>query len=382
MAIPNQALFEAPASHETHYSNPYSNPEMESEWETPEATHYSNPYSNPEMESEWETPEATHYSNPYSNPEMESEWETPEATHYSNPYSNPEVESEWETPEATHYSNPYSNPEMEDEGEYFFKKAFRSIGRGIKAVAKVAAPLAKRFAPLLAGKLAALIPGIGPIAGPLAAKLTSALVKEGEIESVQMEAEFFGVNEAEAEVAQTETAHEAALTEFLAAQAAEATTEAEAEAAMGASLPITITIMGGRRALRRVMPILTQANSQLVKTLAQQGPVGRQLLRTVPAIQRQTVATLKAAARSGRPISGALAVRAMAAASRRVLGNPQRVQQTMVRNAVLRQRTAPPNPRRAAAGIGMNVHCPTCATRVAPTSRMVRPRTVAPRMVR
>jgi hypothetical protein len=420
MAIPNQSLFEAPAAHETHYSNPYSNPEFEDEWEaTHEATHYSNPYSNPEMESEWETPEATHYSNPYSNPEFENEWEatheathhsnpysnpemeseweaTHEATHYSNPYSNPEMENEWETPEATHYSNPYSNPEMEsewetheampysnpysnpeweDEGEYFFKKAFRSIGRGIKAVAKAAAPLAKRFAPILAGKLASLIPGVGLIAGPLAAKLTSALVQEGEMESVQMEAEFFGTNEAEAEVSHTETAHEAALTEFLAAQAAEATTEAEAEAALGASLPITITIMGGRRALRRVMPILNQANSQLVKNLAQQGPVGRQLLRTVPAIQRQTVATLKAAARSGRPINGPLAVRAMVAATRRVLGNPQRVQRTMVRNAVLRQRTAPPNPRRAAAGVGMNGRCPACASRVAP-------RMVSPRMVR
>jgi hypothetical protein len=410
MALPNQALFEAPASHETHYNNPYSTPEMESEWETHEATHYSNPYSNPEMESEWETHEATHYSNPYSNPEMESEWETHEATHYSNPYSNPEMESEWETHEATHYSNPYSNPEMEsewetheashysnpysnpemesewetheampysnpysnpegeDEGEYFFKKAFRRFK-------KLAAPFAKRLAPMLMGKLASLIPGVGLIAGPLASKLTSALVQEGEMESVQMEAEFFGTNEAEAEVAQTETAHEAALTEFLAAQAAEATTEAEAAATMGASLPITITIMGGRRALRRVMPILTQANSQLVKNLAQQGPVGRQLLRTVPAIQRQTVATLKAAARSGRPITGPLAVRAMVAATRRVLGNPQRVQRTMVRNAVLRQRTAPPNPRRAAAGVGMNGRCPTCASRVAP-------RMVSPRMVR
>lgn len=284
---------------------------------------------------------------------------------FSNPYSNPEMESEWEAHEATHYSNPYSNPEMENEGEYFFKKAFRTLGRGIKSVAKVAAPLAKRFAPILAGKLAALIPGVGPIAGPLASKLTSALLKEGEMESMQMEAEFFGANEAEAEVAQTETAYEAALTEFLAAQAAEATTEAEAEAAMGAALPITVAIMGGRRALRSIMPILTQANSQLVKNLAQQGSVGRQLLRTVPAIQRQTVATLKAVARSGQPINGSVAVRAMADASRRVLSNPQRVQRTIVRNAVLRQRTAPPSPRRRVAAGMSNGRCPACASRMA-----------------
>jgi hypothetical protein len=317
MAIPNQSLFEAPAAHETHYSNPYSNPEFEDEWE------------------------ATH-----------------EATHYSNPYSNPEMESEWETPEATHYSNPYSNPEFEDEGEYFFGGLKRFALRRLK-----------KLAPMLAGKLAGMIPGVGLIAGPLAAKLTGALVKEGEMETMQMEAEFFGTNEAEAEVANTETAHEAALTEFLAAQAAEATTEAEAEAAIAATLPLTITIMGGRRALRHVMPVMAQATGRLTRLMRQQGPTGQQVLRTIPTIQRQTAATLKAIARSGQPINSATAVKAMANATNRVLSNPQRVQQAIVRNAVLRQRTAPPNPRRAAAGVGMSNRCPACASRV---PRMVR----------
>jgi hypothetical protein len=201
-----------------------------------------------------------------------------------------------------------------------------------------------------------MIPGVGVVAGPLAAKLTSQLVKEGEMEAVQMEAEFFGTNEAEAEVANTETAHEAALTEFLAAQAAEATTEAEAEAAIAATLPITITIMGGRRGLRPVMPVMAQATGRMTRMMRRQGPAGQQLLRTIPTIQRQTAATLKAIARSGQPINSATAVKAMASSTRRVLSNPQRVQRAIVRNAVLRQRTAPPNPRRAAARA-----CPTCA---------------------
>jgi beta-phosphoglucomutase-like phosphatase (HAD superfamily) len=380
MATQQQAMFEAPVSQEAQYSNPYFNPEFEDEWEIHAAheaqeAQYSNPYSNPEFEDEWETQEAQ-YSNPYSNPEFEDEWETQE-TQYSNPYANPEFEDEWETQE-TQYSNPYANPEFEretqeaqygnpyanpeNEGEYFFKKAFRSLGRGLKAGLKIVAPLAKRLAPIVAGKLTALIPGIGPIAGPLAAKLTSSLVKEGEMEAVQMEAEFFGTNEMEAEVAQTETAHEAALTEFLAAQAAEASTEAEAEAAIGASLPITISIMGGRQALRSVTPILSQANSILAQTLSRQGRPGRELLRTVPSIQRRAIATLKAAARSGRPINGATAVKAMASSARRVLGNPRTVQQAVVRNTVLRQRTAPPNPRRMEAQMGANGRrCPVCS---------------------
>jgi hypothetical protein len=392
MATQYQAMFEAPPSHEAshfnnsysnpefedewenhenheaHYSNPYSNPEFEDEWEAShEASHYSNPYSNPEFEDEWEAShEASHYSNPYSNPEFEDEWEAShEASHYSNPYSNPEFENEWETShEASHYSNSYSNPysNPEDEGEYFFKKAFRSIGRGLKAVVKAAAPLAKRFAPILAGKLATMIPGIGVVAGPLAAKLTSQLLKEGEMEAMQMEAEFFGTNESEAEVANHETAHEAALTEFLAAQAAEASTEAEAEAAIAATLPITISIMGGRRALRPVMPVMAQATGRMTKLLRQEGPAGQQLLRTVPTIQRQAIATLKAAARSGQPINSATAVKALASATNRVLGNPQRVQRAIVRNAVLRQRTAPPSPRRNS-GNRATSNCPVCARR-------------------
>jgi hypothetical protein len=176
------------------------------------------------------------------------------------------------------------------------------------------------------------------------------------MEAVQMEAEFFGTNEAEAEVANTEIAHEAALTEFLAAQAAEATTEAEAEAFSAATLPITITIAGGRQALRPVMPVLAQATGRLTRLMRQQGPAGQQLLRTIPTIQRQTAATLKAVARSGQPINSATAIKAMASATNRVLSNPQRVEKAIVRNAVLRQRTAPPNTRRT-----MAHPCPTCS---------------------
>jgi hypothetical protein len=382
------AIFEAPVAQAAHYSNPYSNPEFENEWESTPAAHYSQPYSNPEWETsqetqysqysnpysnpefeaspvaahysnqEWETSPAAHYGQPYSNPEFEDEWEASYEHQYSNPYSNPEFEDEWETSYEHQYNQPYSNPE--DEGEYFFKKAFRSIGRGLKAVVKVAAPLAKRFAPILAGKLAAMIPGVGLLAAPLAAKLTRQLLQEGEMEAMQMEAEFFGTNEAEAEVANHELAHEAALTEFLAAQAAEATTEAESEAAIAATLPITIRIMGGQRALRSVTPVLAQTTGRMTQLLRQQGPAGKQLLRTVPTIQRQAIATLKAAARSGQPINSATAVRALASATNRVLGTPQRVQKAIVRNAVLRQRTAPPTQRRMSTP---NAHsCPTCAT--------------------
>ncbi len=363
------ALFETPVAHAANYhQNPYSTPEFEDEWATPEA----NPYGTPEYENEWEMQEANHYNNPYSSPEME--WETPGANPYSspemewempgaNPYGSPEgnPEYEWEMSGANHYNNPYGSPEMEWEmpgvnpygsSEYEYEAEFwKKIGSGLKKLVKAAAPLAKRFAPMIAGKLASMIPGVGVLAGPLAAKLTSQLVSEGEMEAEQMEAEFFGMNEAVAEVANTEMAHEAALAEFLATQAAEATNEAEAEAAIGASLPITIKTMGGSKALRSVTPILSQANAAVAGTLVKQGPVGKQLLRIMPTIHRRAIGMLKASVRKGQPITGAMAIKAMAAASHQVLGNPQKVQQAMVRNVALRQRTAPPSPRRAPVGM-------------------------------
>jgi hypothetical protein len=351
MATQYEALFEAPASHEAQpYSNPYSNPEFENEWET------SNAY-NPEFENEWETSNAYNpeFENEWEtnayNPEFENEWETnaynPEFENEweTNAYGNPELQNEWET-------TAYTNQELSQEGEYFFKRAFRSIGRGIKAAAK-------KLAPIAVGALGSMIPGAGAIVGPLAGKLTAALVKEAEMEVAQMEASFFGTNEAEAEVANTEVAYEAALTEFLAAQAAESTMEGEAEAAIAATLPITISIMGGKRALRPVMPVMAQATGRLTKIMRQQGSDGKQLLRTIPTIQRQTVATLKAAARSGQPINSATAIKAMATATNKVLNNPQTVQKALVRNAVLRQRTAPPNPRRVASRAA--TQCPNCA---------------------
>jgi hypothetical protein len=78
-----------------------------------------------QYEALFEAP-ASHEASHYSNPEFENEWET-------NHYSNSELENEWET-------NHYSNSESAQEGEFFFKKAFRSIGRGIKSAAKVLGP--------------------------------------------------------------------------------------------------------------------------------------------------------------------------------------------------------------------------------------------------
>jgi hypothetical protein len=65
------------------------------------------------------------------------------------------------------------------------------------------------------------------------------------------------------------------------------------------------------------------------------------LLRTVPAIQRQAVAALRAADRRGQRVTGPMAVGALAAASRRLLSNPRRVTIVVNRNAALGRRRMP-----------------------------------------
>jgi hypothetical protein len=290
-------------------------------------------YSSLEMEDEWGQ-EATNYSNL----ELENEWEMQESTHYANPYSNSEFEGEWEAQEALHLSNPEMASEWE-EGEYFFK----NVLRGIRKVAKVAAPLAKRFAPIVAKTLVGAIPGAGAVAGPLAGKLVSSLLREGEMEAVQMEAQFFGNNEAEAEVSQSEAAYEAALTEVLAAEASHSQSESEAEALIGAAVPGAVKSMGGQRSLRHIIPTLVQANARLVKLLHRRGSAGRQLLRLLPTIMRRTIASLRAAQRAGRPVNSALAGRLMAGQAMRVLGSSNILTKAMIRNAIIRQRTVAPS---------------------------------------
>jgi len=325
-----ETVFEAPGAHETHYSNPeteweteaYSNPfSQENEWET-EA--YSNPFS---QENEWEN--ESHYSTPYA---QESEWEA----QYSNPYAQ---ESEWES----HFSSPYAQEsEWEDEGEYFFG----SLWKGIKKVGRTLAPLAKKFAPKIAGTLVGMIPGVGSVLSPLASQAAKALLKEGEAEASNLESQLFVTHEGEMEVSNSELGQQLALTEFLAAQAAEAESESEAEAAIAASLPITITIMGGRRALRPVVPILSQANARVVSALRRRGPAGSELLRLMPTVHRQTIGTLHAASRAGHRITAPLALKTMAHVTHKVLNSPRTVARAVDRNILLKHRVAPTMPRR------------------------------------
>lgn len=250
------------------------------------------------------------------------------------PDSDPEFESEWEMQEAEHRADSTFTGEAES-ADHFWGRALQRIQR----VAQATAPIAKRIGSIAANMLINSAPGAGAIATPKTSQFIRTLLWEGEMESTYLEAKWFGSAVADMEIAPSPTAYDAALSEVLAAEASHTHSEGEASALMGAALPVTIHILGGRQTVRSLTPVLLAATARLVRLLHQRGPAGRRLLRLVPAILRRTIVSLQAARRLGHPLSPALVGRIMSSHTTRIFGDSRLVSQLIARNAVIRQRT-------------------------------------------
>ena len=347
-------------------------------WEQhPEAHPYAAQYAAPEWSGEdeiWgELPgvQETYGTSAYANQEWATEgesWEQPESyetyeTYGAQGYTGQEFNGEdesYETYEQAGYAS------HEDESDQFLPLLAPLAAKVLPAVAKFALPAAKKLLPFAKRAVSNVVRNVigggatrhragggGGGANATARALVrqlQAVLGEGESEAAALEAQFFGANEFQGELAGNEQAHEAALTEVLAAEAAHTASESEAAAILGATLPITIAIMGGRRALRPVLPALMGANSRLVRGLYRSGPAGPQLTRLVPSIQRRTVASLRAAQRSGQPVTPTLATRVMAGQAARVLGTPRISGPALVRNTAIRSATVAPAGQRPRPG--------------------------------
>ena len=328
------------------YNKPYLAQEMEEEWEMSEGSYYSDPYSNPEMEREMY--EGEHYSNPYSQPEME--WEMHEGQHYSDPYSHPEMyggqhysnsysqpEMEWEMHEGQHYSDPYAHPEME--GEMYETDPF------IPVIAKIAIRLIPTAGRIGRNLMRSLKQHPSQPTGRSPQHITSLFQQlakafvQGERETAAVEAHLFGNNEFEMELAPHEMAQQATLAEVLAAEAAHTESESEAQTMLGAALPISMRVMGGGINIHRLLPTLLKVNTCLLLGLHRRGREGRQLIRVMPKIQRNTISSLKAIVHSGRPVTPTVVAQTMAGHAARVLTTPHVLRQALIRNMFLRQQT-------------------------------------------
>lgn len=122
--------------------------------------------------------------------------------------------------------------------------------------------------------------------------------------------------------------HETALMEVLAAEAADAETEEEADAFIGALLPIATSLIpklvpAAAKIGQAVLPQLVSGAKNLVSTLWK-SPATRELIQTVPTIARGTAAQIAKQVAAGKPVTAQSAVRALAGQAAKVLQNPKR----------------------------------------------------------
>jgi|SRR5262245_3978486 len=160
------------------------------------------------------------------------------------------------------------------------------------------------------------------------------------VHSEGMHQEYEGIHpEYESGLPHSEVAHqEAMLMEQIAYEAAQTASVAEAEAMVGALVPLsTRALQAAAPQLRQVTPALVQATKKLTKALGR-SPATRPLIETVPTILRRTNNMLARQARHGRPISPRTAVRTMAQQTYRVIGNPVICIYILIRSGRLRRR--------------------------------------------
>lgn len=228
--------------------------------------------------------------------------------------------------------------EWESEDELFFGK----IWKGIKSAAKVAAPILRKVAKVAAPMVGTAIGG--PLGGKIGSFVGNALESEYEFEGPLGEFEFESESEAEFESVMSGPLSEAqGLGELMAAVAANAATDTEAEAQIGGSIMISLSA-ADRDALKNILPSLTRGAAVLTRVLRRH-PATRPVVRAVPTIVKRTAVQLRKQTNAGQPVTKKTAARAMATQTRRVLATPHVCARAMQRNvkatqAVKRRTTA------------------------------------------
>jgi hypothetical protein len=131
-----------------------------------------------------------------------------------------------------------------------------------------------------------------------------------------------GELELELEVNPVGPVHPEMLMAHLGHAAAETESEAEAEAFIGALVPLAAQILPrAAPAIMRVAPQLIRGAVGVGRTL-RRDPQTRPLVRTLPLIVRRTAADVARDAARGQPVTPQRAVRTLARQTARTLGNP------------------------------------------------------------
>jgi hypothetical protein len=220
----------------------------------------------------------------------------------SGPLAEWELESEWEL-----------------EGEEFLARP-----NGPRAAV---APVARAVAPV------ALSPNALRQLGPIAARAVLAAGSRG-VAAPGMEGEFEEEYEGEYLLSPVRRVYADAMMEHFGHVAAQAESEAEAEAFIGALVPLAARMIPRiAPTIMRNAPGLIRGVAGLTRTL-RRNPATRPLVRAVPTIVRRTVADVGRQRAGGRPITAEQAVRLLARQTNRVLSRPDRCAPALRRAAV------------------------------------------------
>jgi hypothetical protein len=256
--------------------------------------------------------------------ELELEDEFEDVVGGAGEFGEDEFEFEWEADGELAY----------EDGEEFLG-GLRKIGSGLLNAAKKVPwrSIAKTVAPMVGTAVG------GPLGGMLGKAAGSFL--EGEYED-----EFEYEDEYEDEFAYESPVPVNPAAELMAAVAAEARNDAEAEAMAGAATLLSIS-PADRAELRRVLPHMVRGTAVLTKVLRSR-PDTRPAVRVVPEIVRRTSHRLAERASAGQPVTRKAAARVMATQTRKVLGTPRtcmKAVQTNQRAARVAARPAPSGAR-------------------------------------
>lgn len=241
----------------------------------------------------------------------------------STPMHEFEFESEWESEGEFEY-------EGEDEGEYEGEEFFGRLASLARRAAQN--PALRRVGLQAARSALGGLRGMGPMGG-LAAQAVGGFLPQREYEGeFELESEFESFVNPQSRLARE------ALMAHLGNAAASAESEDEAEAFIGALIPLAAQL------IPRVAPAVMRAAPQLIRGIAnvtqrlRNNPATQQLVRTLPTVARNTIGSLARQAARGRPITPQTAVRTLAQQTSRVLSSPQQATQAYRRNRALDRR--------------------------------------------
>jgi hypothetical protein len=217
--------------------------------------------------------------------------------------------------------------EYEVEGEYEGEEEVEGeefLGALLGTAARALAPQARALAPQLLRR-------VGPAAARTALR--------GGMQTLGLgESEEEGESEGEAILSPIRRVYPDAMMEHFGHAASQARSEAEAEAFIGALIPLAA------RLVPRVAPAIVRAAPGLIRGVAgitrtlRATPATRPLVRTVPTIVRRTARDLARQTARGRQPTPQQAVRTLARQANRVLSNPQQCRQALQRNAAVDRR--------------------------------------------